>query len=121
LIEQEVLMSMSSIPTKLRIVDDELEITWSDGQVRRYRFGELRANCPCATCREKRRGGEQPQSADSFQFSILSPQEAKPDRVTAMKPVGNYAYSVVFDDGHDTGIYTFDLLLELGRPCAPDA
>jgi DUF971 family protein len=111
---------MSSYPTNLRIVDNELEITWSDGQVRRYTFAELRANCPCATCRENRRG-DQEKPADSFQFNILSPQEAKPDRVRAMKPVGNYAYSVIFEDGHDTGIYTFDLLQELGRAIEPDA
>ena len=32
-----------------------------------------------------------------------------------MKPVGNYAYSLTFSDGHDTGIYTYDLLRELGE------
>jgi DUF971 family protein len=32
-----------------------------------------------------------------------------------MTPVGNYAYKILFSDGHDTGIYTLDLLRELGR------
>jgi len=32
-----------------------------------------------------------------------------------MKPVGNYAYSIAFSDGHDTGIYTLELLRQLGR------
>jgi DUF971 family protein len=32
-----------------------------------------------------------------------------------MKPVGNYAYTIAFSDGHDTGIYTFELLRELGE------
>jgi DUF971 family protein len=31
-----------------------------------------------------------------------------------MEPVGNYAYSIRFSDGHDTGIYTFELLQALG-------
>ena len=31
-----------------------------------------------------------------------------------MKPVGNYAYSIAFSDGHDTGIFTFEFLRELG-------
>jgi DUF971 family protein len=35
-----------------------------------------------------------------------------------MKPVGNYAYTIAFSDGHDTGIYSFDRLLELGEPDA---
>jgi DUF971 family protein len=29
--------------------------------------------------------------------------------------VGSYAYSIAFSDGHDTGIYPFELLRELGR------
>ena len=32
-----------------------------------------------------------------------------------MKPVGKYAYSLTFSDGHDIGIYTYDLLRELGE------
>ena len=29
--------------------------------------------------------------------------------------VGNYAYAIDFSDGHDTGIYSFTLLLEFGE------
>ncbi|MDP6722272.1 MAG: DUF971 domain-containing protein [Pirellulaceae bacterium] len=39
----------------------------------------------------------------------------QPLRIKGMKPVGNYAYSIDFSDGHDSGIYSFDLLLELGE------
>ena len=35
--------------------------------------------------------------------------------VTAIDPVGNYAVKLTFDDGHDTGIYSWALLHELGR------
>jgi len=35
-----------------------------------------------------------------------------------MKPVGNYAYTISFSDGHDTGIFTFELLRELGTEVA---
>lgn len=31
------------------------------------------------------------------------------------KPVGSYALRLVFDDGHDTGLYSFDELYRLGR------
>lgn len=47
-------------------------------------------------------------------MTVLSPAEAQPLRVASMKPVGNYAYSIAFSDGHDAGIYTFALLL--GQP-----
>jgi DUF971 family protein len=35
--------------------------------------------------------------------------------VVAVEPVGNYAVRLVFDDRHDTGIYSWDYLRELGR------
>jgi len=34
--------------------------------------------------------------------------------ITKIVPVGTYAIKLVFDDGHDTGIYTWDYLYELG-------
>ena len=37
-----------------------------------------------------------------------------PKRPTAMQPVGNYAYSIHFSDGHNSGIYTLDYLRHLG-------
>lgn len=35
-------------------------------------------------------------------------------KITGIDPVGNYAIRLVFDDGHDSGIYAFDYLAELG-------
>ncbi len=104
---------MSLYPTDLQIVDEQLQIQWSDGQARRYQFSELRRKCPCATCRERRQAEAKRQPG---QLTVLSADEARPARVTAMKPVGNYAYSIVFSDGHDSGIFTFEFLLELGEP-----
>ena len=34
--------------------------------------------------------------------------------VTRAEPVGRYAVRIVFDDGHDTGLYSWDLLYDLG-------
>lgn len=34
--------------------------------------------------------------------------------ISALEPVGNYAIKIVFDDGHSTGIYTWDYLYDLG-------
>ncbi len=36
-------------------------------------------------------------------------------RITGVEPVGNYAVRILFDDGHDTGLYSWDYLFELGR------
>lgn len=35
--------------------------------------------------------------------------------ISKMEPVGNYAVRIVFDDGHDTGIFTWDYLHTLGH------
>jgi DUF971 family protein len=34
--------------------------------------------------------------------------------ITDMQPVGNYAIKILFDDGHDSGLYDWDFLYELG-------
>lgn len=35
--------------------------------------------------------------------------------IEALEPVGNYAVRIRFDDGHDTGLFSWDYLHELGR------
>jgi len=105
---------VNTYPTELKIIEpDRLQIIWSDGETRHYGFQELRENCPCATCLKTRRG-EATAGGDG------DGPEKDAERVVAMKPVGNYAYSITYGDGHDTGIYTFELLRELGRPVSPE-
>lgn len=100
-------------PSKLEMRGDKLLVTWSDGQRREIRLGELRDKCPCATCREKRNAPPAPTA--SLGLPVLSMAEARPLTIASMKPVGNYAYSIGFSDGHDTGIFTLDFLRELGQ------
>jgi len=103
---------MTLQPTKLELADaTHLRITWSDGQIREYAVRELRDKCPCATCRELRNAPPPPPT----QLRIISDAEAQPLRISAMTPVGNYAYSIDFSDGHDTGIYTLESLREMGE------
>ena len=102
---------MNTHPQKLELVsDDTLRIEWSDGQRRDYKVRELREKCPCASCREKRRG----ETPSENPLQVLSLAETLPARIDSMRPVGNYAYNIRFQDGHDTGIYTLELLRELG-------
>jgi DUF971 family protein len=98
-------------PTALERDDaGRLLITWSDGQRRRYTTRALRDACPCATCREKRS-----QPADPLALPTLSPALAQPLTIAGMQPMGNYAYAIAFSDGHDTGIFAFDFLRQLGE------
>ena len=97
-------------PTKLsKEGNDRLVIDWSDGHQSVYTWKHLRDNCPCAGCR-----GEFGQPPDLFH--ILKPSELAPRPPLApveISPVGNYAYKIVWNDGHDTGIYTLENLRAL--------
>ena len=96
------------VPRSIRRVDGGIEMSWSDGAVGVYSPRLLRDACPCATCRE-RRG----QPVTAALLPVLKPEEIAPLAVTAMRPVGQYAYSIEFSDGHSSGIYTLEYLREL--------
>jgi len=101
------------VPTSIARVADPaaagaIEIGWSDGRRAVYSPRLLRDACPCATCREARAAPAPPPL-----LQVLTPAETRPLAITAMKPVGQYAYSIEFSDGHSSGIYTLDYLREL--------
>ena len=101
-------------PQKLEMRgQNRLYIEWNDGQKREITLADLRAACPCATCRERRAA---PPAQTPGLLPVLSLAEARPLAIAGMKPVGNYAYGIAFSDGHDTGIYTLELLRSLGEP-----
>lgn len=89
---------------------DAILLQWSDGVSHRISWRTLRDRCPCATCRQQRS-----EPAPPPLFNILKPEEAGPVRATAMSPIGNYAYQIDFSDGHKTGIFSLELLRELGE------
>lgn len=99
---------MELVPTNLSIKDRNLVIEWSDSKTQEIPFKTLRDRCPCATCREKR--SAPPEPSQSIGLPVISMQEAQPISVLGMEPVGGYAYSIRFSDGHSNGIFTLDLL-----------
>jgi DUF971 family protein len=102
---------MNIVPVKIEQPNVEtLKIEWQDGHISEHAVSALRDACPCATCREKRRADSQPSS----QLPVLTLEEAQPTRIETMKPVGNYAYAIHFNDGHDTGIFTLEFLRSFG-------
>src|SRR5262245_27598134 len=105
-------MPVSTHPTQLERLDEHrLLIHWSDGRKREYTLTQLRTACPAASCREKRSAPPAPPTL----LPVLSAAEAKPLSIVSMSPVGYYAYSIEFSDGHNTGIYTLELLHGLGK------
>ncbi|MCI0380948.1 MAG: DUF971 domain-containing protein [Gemmataceae bacterium] len=96
-------------PTALRKEgDDRLVIDWSDGVTMRYTWQQLRDHCPCAGCREERQKPPDP-------FRVLRPSELVPLRPVSITPMGYYAYKIGWSDGHDTGLFSLELLRELGE------
>jgi DUF971 family protein len=85
---------------------DRLLIDWNDGHHGVYTWQHLRAQCPCAGCREERAKPTDP-------FRILKPSELVPLAPVGMPRVGRYAYKIVWSDGHDAGIYTLEHLRSL--------
>ncbi|MGF1580689.1 MAG: gamma-butyrobetaine hydroxylase-like domain-containing protein [Gemmataceae bacterium] len=86
--------------------EDHLVIEWDDGKLCKYAWRTLRAQCPCAGCREER---EQPPDP----LRILSPAELQPLKPVKFEPVGYYAYKITWSDGHDTGLFTLEFLRQL--------
>ncbi|RZL91949.1 MAG: DUF971 domain-containing protein [Variovorax sp.] len=79
-----------------------LEVDFSDGASFRIPFELMRIYSPSAEVQGHGPGQE-----------IL--QTGKRDvELRELEPVGNYAVKPVFSDGHDTGIFSWDLLYELG-------
>ena len=79
-----------------------LEIAFDDGKRYRLSCEFLRVHSPSAEVRGHGPGQE-----------VL--QTGKRDvTITAVEPVGNYAVKLVFSDGHDTGLYSWDYLYSLG-------
>lgn len=107
---------MSVRPVQIQRENDEyIVIDWSDGQKRKYSVKSLRQNCPCASCATEVHK-EQEKPANPMELRVIPLSQTKPIRLLGMKPVGHYAYDLQFSDGHNSGIYTFEILLKLGEP-----
>jgi DUF971 family protein len=101
-----------TIPTSLEKTDRRsLRIQWSDGEVLEYPFHRLREACPCASCKERKKGESQ---RPNNPLHVLKPGEDVELEVLQMRPVGNYAYNITFSDGHSSGLFTMELLREIG-------
>ncbi len=84
----------------------EIGIVWEDGHESYFSGHYLRCACACAHCVDEMSGAKVLE--DSRVPADVAPVE--------LHPVGNYAFSVRWSDGHETGIYTFERLRRL-CPC----
>lgn len=96
---------MSARPTEIRLRRAErlLVVAFDDGAVFELPCEYLRVHSPSAEVQ-----GHGPGQA------VLVAGK-KDVNISAIRPVGQYAVQLVFDDGHDTGLYSWTTLYELGR------
>ena len=92
-------------PVEIRQADPQtLEILWADRGESRFPVRDLRLACNCAICVDEWTGAPQLDPADVA-------ADIHPVRV---KTVGRYALNIVWSDGHESGIYPFERLRDLG-------
>ncbi len=100
-------------PAKVRVHKTEgtgLEIAWKDGHQSSWSFAWLRQACPCATCHEEREKSGRKPGEPKAQPATLLPMYQDPPRPNVVTPVGRYALSFEWNDGHKSGIYSWDYL-----------
>lgn len=93
------------------LTDEALVLVWGDGHRSAYPFPALRSECPCAGCRAER------EAARGNPFHVLTHGTSPAaTRLVGLEPVGQYGIRLVWGDGHQAGIYTFEHLREI-CPC----
>lgn len=97
-------------PKHIEIVGSFLAIRWDDGGESVVALEDLRRSCPCAHC-----SGEPDVTGRIRRPSRQPTYDERSFEARGWEMVGQYALQMVWGDGHDTGIYTWSLLRELGR------
>jgi DUF971 family protein len=97
--------SKTPIPTEIKLHQRShlLEVSFNDGKIFKLPFEFLRVYSPSAEVRGHGPGQETLQTGK------------RNVEISAVEAVGNYAILPFFSDGHDTGIYSWDLLYHLGE------
>ena len=91
----------------------ELVVLWDNDHASLYSFSLLRAGCPCAECRGGHANMSDIPAPSAFEADL---PDSPATRLKTILPVGSYAITPVWEDGHDAGIYRWDYLRAL-CPC----
>lgn len=85
-----------------------IETVWSDGFAATIKTEAFRNACPCADCNEEKAKNE---SKSGF-ISLANLKPGK-NALAKIETVGNYAITPIWKDGHDTGIYPYDMIRQI--------
>jgi DUF971 family protein len=100
-------------PVEIQVIGTDVAFRWDDGAESFLSHATLRAASPSAAVRGER---------DIFgnQYGGEAPRNYVGVEVTGWERIGNYAIRFDFSDGHRTGLYSYDLLRELGEAPRPE-
>ena len=84
--------------------EQNLTIGWADGHTSVFPLFGLRKNCPCVSCR----GGHALMGQYEPQLFLVEPVLTY--KIIKAEPVGNHALKITWDDGHNSGMYKWELL-----------
>lgn len=84
-----------------------LKAEWKDGFSATIKLEDFRKECPCATCKE-----DEMHKKSSAITNLTMHKPGKND-LKELKPMGNYGVTATWGDGHNTGIYPWDMFREI--------
>jgi DUF971 family protein len=95
-------------PADLQVIGAELAIRWEDGTENYLSLEKFRRHCPCAACCGEP-GLTRPIPGLEMKWTVES------FRLRGMQTVGGYAIQPTWEDGHGTGIYSWEYLRKIGE------
>lgn len=106
-------MSLSPDPEHIAVSKSKgIKIDWADGHASEFTCAYLRDECPCATCTGAH--GTTPEKTTYSKPDANPFQMYKPSiKMLTVEPVGNYAIRINWNDGHNTGIYSYEHLRKI--------
>ncbi len=95
-------------PEQIQVIGDELAIRWNDASETYLPLEYLRRCCPCAGC-----GGEPDVLGRVVRPEVTHTSESF--QLRGFQFVGGYAIQPTWEDGHNSGLYTYQYLKQLDQ------
>ncbi|MAQ43534.1 MAG: hypothetical protein CMG25_03510 [Candidatus Marinimicrobia bacterium] len=99
---------MTLKPNNIVIMNDQIAIKWNDASESLIDNKTLRLQCPCANC-----SGESDVFGNIYKSNNLKTNNENQYLINRYIYIGHYAIRIVWRDGHNAGIYSFEFLKSL--------
>ena len=94
------------LPKKISVSeDDNFVVEWDDGKVSKINKYLLRKSCPCALCEVER-------DDNHHDYNLFRGNKTE---IVDIEVIGQHAIRITWKDGHNTGMYEFQYLIDLAE------